>query len=181
MQTLKTTKGPFEVKIATGYKADRELYLGIPLGSWDEATAYVKGMRGPFLDGVIANLRERVICSGDLNNACIKMFNFHEIPTGHTPEESAARAEHGVKEVEYFVRRYAHMWKDGRGINKILPAVLAEWAHIKSRFAGSKSWQLKTNNDIRVVIYVGLRAEFPETVEGSHRHRCWYSSRQLGH
>lgn len=158
---LIATPGPLEARVRLDYCAERELYLGIPVHGFEEGSAWLQEIRGPFLTKLAEKVAARVTCTGPIAEAACIMFDFTAIPLGKEQEQVLARAEYGNKEVLAFAMHFAALWGDDRSAEEIGAALVAEWTSIKTRYAGSVGWQSRSNDQMRSFLY-GLRAEYPE-------------------
>ena len=157
---LISTPGAMESGVIGKFDSEREMYLGVPVHGWEEASTFMAGTRRTFLAKLCEALNARVKCDSPLDIARIKMFDFTSIPMGKDEEEVAARASYGNKEVEEWAAHYAEFF-DGESQEAKVAALISDWTSIKARYASSTGWQSRTNDSLRTLLYTSLATEYP--------------------
>lgn len=163
LELMRDTPGPNERELRASYVSSRESLKGITVADWESASTLLGADKNTYLDALIPALEDDVSASGPVNEARLELFDFSSIPTGKA--NATARAKHGNDSVRLLLKKFWPVFNEALklegGLQAYSDAMLGDWAQIKSRFNLSTTWQGKSNNELRTMLYTSFGAEYP--------------------
>ena len=168
LEMFKTEAGPEEAQFTASYDPAREMYDGLTVADFEGAKATVAADKLTYLNHLVTGISEDVPASGPINEARIQVFDFCSIPTG--PENQTQRASYGNSSVRSLVSQWWPVFQCSRDRSQeamcnVQEAFVSEWQSIKARYNQSATWQLKSNEDMRKLLYTTQASTYPLFME----------------
>ena len=168
LEIFKGVPGPEEAAFVASYDAGREMFDGLTVSDYEGAKAAVATDREAYLEHLSTSIAANVPASGPINEARIKIMDFSSIPVGS--DHQTERANYGNRSIRFLVEQWwpVFMCSQDRpmiDLPHVKEAFVAEWQAIKARYNQSSSWQLKSNEQLRQLLYTTHKTIYPLFVE----------------